>query len=194
LQASKKVFRLSAAYIEAAHDIGLAQTWPGLEPVERLSCRDLNLLASAASSPYVGGFGIEYYPTLEAKAAYLFFHIATSHIFQNGNKRTAVLVLDQFLSANSVYLMISNPAMEKLAESTADYNERGEAREALLKRIQTSIEKQSTKYARIRKFSERDYRELLRFRKAIREDLRNKYGAEPVQARRNGIRMPHDPG
>ncbi|WP_158792586.1 type II toxin-antitoxin system death-on-curing family toxin [Granulicella sp. L60] len=152
------------------------------------------MLASAASSPYEGGFGIEYYPTLEAKAAYLFFHIATSHIFQNGNKRTAVLALDQFLSANSVYLMISNPDMEKLAESTADYNERGEPRDALLERLQSTIAKQSIKYGALRKFSNKGYRSILRFRKAIREDSRNQAGAEPRQAIRKSIRMPHDPG
>jgi len=193
LPASKKVFRLSAAYIEALHDRGLAQTWPGLEPVEQLTCRDLNLLASAASSPYEGGFGIEYYPSLEAKAAYLFFHIATSHIFQNGNKRTAVLALDQFLAANSVYLVIANPTMEKLAESTADYNERGESRQSVLGRLQTTISQESFPYARIRHISETRYRSMLRFRRDIREDYRNEKGAEPRQAIRKGIRMPHNP-
>jgi death-on-curing protein len=194
LPPSKKVFRLSAAYIEALHDVGLSQIWPGLEPVERLTCRDLNLLASAASSPYESGFGIEYYPSLEAKAAYLFFHIATSHIFQNGNKRTAVLALDQFLSANSVYLMISNPDMEKLAESTADYNERREPREILLSRLQSTITKQSISYGVLRNFSNKGYRRVLKSRKAIREDWRNQTGVEPRQAIRKGIRMPHNPG
>lgn len=166
--------------------------WPGIEPVDRLSCRDLNLLASAAISPYGGGFGIEYYPTLESKAAYIFFHIATSHIFQNGNKRTAVLTLDQFLAANSVYLMVSNSTMEKLAEETASYNQRGESKDQTLQHLTETIAKESVPYSNIRRASERHYRSLLRLRKLIRADRRNQQGVIPLQALRAGVLMRHE--
>jgi death-on-curing protein len=82
--------------------------WPGTEPVYPHDCLDQNLLASAAVQPFQSGFGMDFYPTVSDKAACLFFSLAGGHIFSNGNKRTAVLALDQFLIANSIYLVLSN--------------------------------------------------------------------------------------
>jgi len=50
--------------------------WPGIEPVGRGTCLNFNLLRSAAEQPYQECFGRELYPTLAAKASYLFVHIA----------------------------------------------------------------------------------------------------------------------
>jgi death on curing protein len=192
LPPSKKVFRLSAAYIEAIHDFGIELAWPGQEPVEKFTCRDLNLLASAATQPYTGGFGIEeYYPTLAAKAAYLFFHIATSHVFENGNKRTAVIALDQFLLANSVYLLLDNVQMQKLAENTAGYRADGESQDSVMTRLVETIEKTSLQFSSIRKANESRYRALLKFRGLIRKDSRNLEGATPRQATFQGITISH---
>jgi prophage maintenance system killer protein len=101
LPRSKKQFPLTAQYIEDIHDQGIAIAFPGLEPVHPHDCLDRNLLESAAEQPFQGGFGVDYfYPTIYDKAACLFFSIAGGHIFGNGNKRTGVLALDQFLWAN----------------------------------------------------------------------------------------------
>jgi len=72
------------------------------------------------------------YPTLAAKAAYIFVHIAGGHIFSNGNKLTAVLCVDTFLLANSQYLLLSNKAMYDLACSVASSGERGIRFDAVL--------------------------------------------------------------
>jgi len=45
-------------------------------------------------------FGIELYPSLEEKAAWLFYLINKNHPFLNGNKRIAVMALFVFLSLN----------------------------------------------------------------------------------------------
>lgn len=129
---SKEAYRLSAALIENAHDFGIAMVWPGLEPVQESSCLDLNLLHSAAYQPYQHCFGHELYPTLAAKAAYLFIHIASGHIFSNGNKRTASLCLDAFALVNSCYLTISNEEIQVLARSVASYKKNGRTFEEIL--------------------------------------------------------------
>jgi len=142
----------------------------------------------------MGGFGMkEYYPTLEAKAAYIFFHIATSHIFENGNKRTAVLALDQFLQANSVYLLLDNDEMQKLAVKTASYRERGESKDIAMARLIKAIRTKSIRFSYIREGNESQYRQLLKARRAIREDPRNLRGAMPQQAVLLGVDIRHVP-
>jgi hypothetical protein len=76
LPRNKRVYRLSAAFIEQAHDVGINLVWPGIEPVKQSSCLNINLLMSAAEQPYQECFGFELYPSLAAKAAYLFCHLA----------------------------------------------------------------------------------------------------------------------
>ena len=93
--------------------------WPGLEPVDRATCLSFNLLHSAASQPYQHCFDREMYPSLAAKAAYIFVHIAAGHIFSNGNKRTAALCLDVFLLLNAHYLTLSNNEVHDLAQRVA---------------------------------------------------------------------------
>lgn len=106
--------------------------WPGVEPVQKSTCLDLNLLRSAAHQPYQHCFGQELYPTLAAKAAYLFVHIASGHIFSNGNKRTASLCLDAFALVNSCYLTLSNDEIQVLALSVASYRKDGKTFEEIL--------------------------------------------------------------
>ncbi len=49
----------------------------------------------------MGGFGdTELYPTITAKAAALWYKIATTQVFQNGNKRTALLAAIYFMGIN----------------------------------------------------------------------------------------------
>ena len=110
---------MSAALIEQAHDFGISFVWPGLEPVRTGTCLNQNLLLSAEHQPYQDCFGREVYPSLAAKAAYLFYHLTTSHIFENGNKRTACICLDTFLLANSLYLTLSNDEVHDLAQEVA---------------------------------------------------------------------------
>lgn len=107
--------------------------WPGVEPVQKSTCLDLNLLHSAAHQPYQHCFGQELYPTIAAKAAYLFIHIASGHIFSNGNKRTASLCLDAFALVNAHYLVLSNDEIQTLARSVASYRKDGKTFNEIMK-------------------------------------------------------------
>ena len=132
-------------------------------------CLDYNLLNSAAEQPFQGGFGIEFYPSLFDKAAYLFFAIAGGHIFNNGNKRTAVLALDQFLHANGVYLMLSNEEIKDLAVLTASYHERHEVQAVTVERIRDAIASNSVEFRKIRLLHPKLYRRLHYIKNLLRK-------------------------
>ncbi|GAB6712666.1 type II toxin-antitoxin system death-on-curing family toxin [Streptococcus uberis] len=51
-------------------------------------------------------FGNQLYPTLVDKATILFVQLVKKHVFANGNKRTAFLVLNLFLNLNHVRLVV----------------------------------------------------------------------------------------
>lgn len=155
---SKVTYGLTPQYIEFIHDRGIEIFWPGLEPVKANDCLHPNLLDSAAKAPFQSGYGVEFYPTLLDKAAYQFFSIAGGHIFGNGNKRTAAIVLDQFLLANSVYLLISNPEMTKLAEDTASYHERNETDAVAIQRIKDALTPNMIELRVMRKSDPNSYR------------------------------------
>ncbi len=162
------VYPLSAALIENAHDFGIGIVWPGIEPVHKATCLDLNLLRSAAEQPYQECFGRELYPTLAAKAAYLFVHLAGGHIFSNGNKRTAVLCLDTFLNANSQYLILTNDAIYELAQQVASAGEKGIKFDALLTNVTKTIEDATIPLSALRKIDMRAYRAAHRQKYSIR--------------------------
>lgn len=142
--------------------------WPGIEPVGRHDVRDRNLLESAPQQPFQAAFGVEFYPTIYDKAACLFFSICTGHIFTNGNKRTAVLALDQFLLANEVYLTLSNEQIKDLAEDTAKYNIRREDQRDVRSRISALIRDNSIPFRTVFRTSATANRRLHRVKRKIR--------------------------
>ena len=166
---AKEPFRFNADFIEFLHDEGIALSFPGVEPVYKNDVLDRNLLESAVEQPFSGVFGEEFYPTIYDKAACLFFSIAGGHIFSNGNKRTGVLALDQFLLANSVYLLLSNDVIEQLAKRTASYRERNEDHKLVKQHISTVIARESTEFRALRKLNPTAYRRYLRFKKNLQE-------------------------
>jgi death on curing protein len=142
--------------------------FPGIEPVQPNDCLDRNLLESAAAQPFQGGYGVEYfYPTLHDKAAVVFFSIAGGHIFGNGNKRTAVLALDQFLLANLTYLLLQNDDMYELALRTATYRTRNENQQEVKARIAKIIKDSSVEFRVIKKKNQAMWTRLQRIRRTI---------------------------
>ena len=156
--------------------MGINIVWPGIEPVQRASCIDTNLLWSAEEQPYQECFGRELYPSLAAKAAYLFCHLASGHVFSNGNKRTAAICLDQFLLANSIYLTLSNDQVHDLAQSVASAGERGERFVDLLPRITRLIEANIIPLSAFRDVNVASYRSLHRSKWNIRNYRFNRIG------------------
>jgi death-on-curing protein len=179
----RPVYRIYAALIEEAHDIGIAMNWPGIEPVGRGTCLNFNLLRSAAEQPYQECFGRELYPTLAAKASYLFVHIATAHIFSNGNKRTAALCLDAFLLMNSQFLTLSNDEVHDLAQRVASGGENGEKFSDLLAYSESLIAKNMLPLSAFRTLGDMAmYRFLHRRKRAFRESELNKADATLSQS------------
>jgi death-on-curing family protein len=127
--------------------------------------------------PFQSGFGLEYYPTLIDKAACIFFSIAGGHIFANGNKRTALLALDLFMVANSVYLTIVDEEMVELAELTASYNERKENLNVNIDRIRDAVRENNVEFRHLKKSSPDLYRSLHRARRSL---LKENTFAEPL--------------
>jgi death-on-curing protein len=61
--------------------------------------RDVGLLESAIGRPYTG-----YYPRIHQKTAALAHSLVNNHGFLDGNKRTAYLIVDLFLSRSGYRL------------------------------------------------------------------------------------------
>lgn len=82
--------------ISASDIYTINQSVIGHEPI----VLNRHLLQSAAKRPYTRMFGHEAYPTILEKAASLVHALAHDHLFADGNKRTAQIVLEQFLANN----------------------------------------------------------------------------------------------
>lgn len=65
--------------------------------------RDFHLLESALRRPAIVIFGEAQFPTLLDKAAALLHSFAYHHLFFDGNKRTAVEVVQRFLQRNGYH-------------------------------------------------------------------------------------------
>lgn len=81
--------------------------------------RDIGLLESALAQPQASFFGNFLHPTLEEQAAAYLYHIVKNHPFIDGNKRTALGVMEAFLRMNETNLSISNNDLENLVLDVA---------------------------------------------------------------------------
>jgi death-on-curing protein len=59
-------------------------------------------LATALAAPQQSMFGEDLYPDVPAKAAALFDALVSGHTFSDGNKRTALLSMIEFLARNGL--------------------------------------------------------------------------------------------
>ena len=98
-------------YLELDDVLAIACEVLGLEVDALVRVTDLGLADSAVARPRSSFDGVEFYPTVEAKAASLMFGIARNHAFIDGNKRIAVLATLHFLNSNGCDLNLS-PAEE----------------------------------------------------------------------------------
>lgn len=109
-------FPFTRAYVEYIHDVLVAQRMPFNELIDPSDYRDHNKLESAVARPFQTFGGEDLHQTLFQKAAALFHSIACNHAFLNGNKRTAVMALDMFMTANGYLLFINGDDMYQLAK------------------------------------------------------------------------------
>lgn len=133
------VWMLTADYLEYIHDALVSILWPGTEPVGDREQRDRALIESAAARPFHTVLQEDAYPTILDKGVALFHSINANHAFTNGNKRTAVIAIDHFLTANTHLLFLANDEMYKIAEKTASYKIRGLSQEQSLSEIHAAL-------------------------------------------------------
>lgn len=81
------------------HDNYILKSLGGLPGI-----RDRNLLESSVEQIKQEIFGTELYPTIEKKAARLCYSIVKNHPFNDGNKRTALMCVIEFLNINGYEL------------------------------------------------------------------------------------------
>jgi prophage maintenance system killer protein len=146
------------------------------------TCLDLNLLESAPINPFLTFAGVDLNPSIYEKAASMFLHTAGGHIFDDGNKRTGVLALDQLLLFNGYFLFLPEPKMTKLVDRTADRRNLGISDEQMLREIRSAIESNSAPFSQFRKADPSFYRRLLKVRKRIAEHRFNQPESRPIQA------------
>ena len=85
-----------------------------------LGIRDLALLESALAQPQASFFGSLLHEKIEEQAAAYLYHICKNHPFIDGNKRTALGVMEAFLGINGWELNISNQDLENLVLEVAN--------------------------------------------------------------------------
>jgi death-on-curing protein len=102
-------------------------------------------LASAVARPKQMLQGKPLYRGLPRKGAALFHSLIANHPFTDGNKRTAVMALDQFLIANNRILLMSPDELVELALLVAD--RRGASHDALLDELTKRIAERSKPFS-----------------------------------------------
>ncbi|HKY62745.1 MAG TPA: type II toxin-antitoxin system death-on-curing family toxin [bacterium] len=85
------------------------------EPIPDFSTRFPGKLESCLKTPWQTFDGRALYPSLEDKAAVLFYLMIKNHPFQNGNKRLAVTSLMTFLYMNDLWLGIPSDVLYQFA-------------------------------------------------------------------------------
>lgn len=81
-------------------------------PQEQIGVKDEGLLHSALARPQQSLDGKDAYPNIYTKAAALYASMAQNHPFYNGNKRTALFLLIQFLWINGYQFIAPQKAVE----------------------------------------------------------------------------------
>lgn len=165
------VLKITADFVEFVHDELVAKYWCFDQPVSRDEYRNRSLIDSAVNRPFQCYGGVEFYPGLFPKAAPLFHSLVCNHPFSNGNKRTAVIAVDSFLTANGMFLALTNDQMYRLANDTATHNERGVSSADLLERISNLLGNFSIRIEELAK--EEQYREIYENAVSSRISIRN---------------------
>lgn len=81
------------------------------EPIPDYKTVNLGRLEAALAAPQQAGFGSEFYPRLEDKAAILAYSITKNHAWENGNKRMALTATLLFLYLNDHWWQATDEEM-----------------------------------------------------------------------------------
>ncbi len=112
------------------------------EPIPIFSIANEHNLDALVKIPKSTYFGVEQYPTMESKAAIIFYTINKKHIFLNANKRMSVACLLVFLGINNMKLAVSADELTEKAlwlASTTHEHGFSEIKDALEKWIKSHL-------------------------------------------------------
>jgi death-on-curing family protein len=106
----------------------LAQEWLSFhEPIPDFTTRFPNILESCLAAPFQSFGRKSLYPSLNSKAAMLFYLLIKNHPFQNGNKRIAITTLFYFLYKNGKWIRADTQELYNftvwIAQSPARYKD-----------------------------------------------------------------------
>ena len=121
------------------HDEIVLTYWPAATPIQKHTVRDRGLLESACARPFQTAFGDDGFPSILEKAAVLFHGLIANHAFQDGNKRTAIIALTFFLTANDYMLGLLPQEMYETAIKTAGARSAGVRIEETLAEIHSIL-------------------------------------------------------
>lgn len=114
------------------------------DPIALFKDHAVELLESALSNPKQTYGEKELYPTLEEKAAILYYCLIKNHPFKNGNKRLATMSLLVFLHINGFWLIGDRKETEdylvELAKKVAE-TKGSENKEEILEGLRLWLEK-----------------------------------------------------
>ena len=82
--------------------------------------RDEALFDSAVNAPFQSFGGVDFYPSIEEKAARLGYGLAANHPFHDGNKRIGAHAMLAFLLINDIELNCSPKELSDMFLSIAD--------------------------------------------------------------------------
>ena len=84
--------------------------------------RDEKLFDSALAAPFQSFGGMDFYPSIEEKAARLGYGLAANHPFYDGNKRIGAHAMLAFLSLNGIKLSYTTDELSDIFLSIASGN------------------------------------------------------------------------
>ena len=106
---------LSKADLQSIHASLSAKAKEDGDPIPPFSLADQGDIDSLVNIPQRSFFGREQYPTLESKAAIIYYTINHKQIFRNGNKRMSTFCLLTFLAMNGKLLDVLDDDLTKKA-------------------------------------------------------------------------------
>lgn len=128
------------------HPVAVALFGSDGEPVGAFEEHDRSRLESALNNPRHTFDGLDLYPTIEQKAAILYYSLIKNHPFINGNKRVATATLLAFLFINELWVPASHQRkvyLKDLAIHVAS-SEGSKDQEALLAEISDWLARNKT--------------------------------------------------
>jgi len=117
--ARRAVIKISVADVEYVAFRLAEELLSWTEPIPPFETRYPHKLESCLLTPFQTYDRKSLYPTIERKAAALFYFMVKNHPFENGNKRIALTTLLVFLLRNNRWLKVGNLVLYQIAVDTA---------------------------------------------------------------------------